>query len=99
MRYIRFPSPITIQETTLDFRTWLSESILIDPKLGKTAQTVMAAADIRERLSKTDGPLELSDNEWMMLKEVIEEPTGGYNTAVAIHCTPFLRAFLEAPTG
>lgn len=103
MRYISIPEDVPVtgisaHPVPVSFKTWLGETVLLDPKLGKTAKDLMMAADLLKRLESAEDVLELSDAEWSLVKDVVEEPSGGYNTAVAIQLTCFLRAFLEAPT-
>lgn len=85
-----------------NFLRWLKTNVLVDQKLGKSSKDILAASDVIEKVGKAEDKqwefLELTDSEWSMLKPVVEEPSGGYNPAVAVQLTPFLRAFLNAPT-
>lgn len=105
MRYIKIPEPIQLKvpgtgelvDKPTTFQEWLATTVLSDAKLGKTAKSLMAVADIQQKVEESNGVLDLNDNEWELLKDVVENPTNGYNTPVGVQLVGFLRAFLNAP--
>lgn len=99
MRYIKVPEPVALKNAdreSIKFTEWMESIVLVDAKLGKTAKSLMATADILKKLEKTNGVLELTDAEWELLKPIVEEPSVGYNPVVGVQLVGFIRAFLHA---
>lgn len=107
MRYLTIPPTIKLVNladdsdtgATMSFKEFLG-NMLLDAKW-KTASDMFLIADIRQKLKEQHTPgevIELSDGDWEKLAVVIKEPSGGYTPVIAIQCTDFLRAILDAPT-
>ena len=106
MRYIDIPPPITVvlpnekgedgDPKVWSFEDWMRRGVLADPAWGKSTKELFLAGDIRTKVRKANGVLELSDNEWAKLKEVVEAPTGGWNSLLGIELIPFFKAVLNA---
>lgn len=109
MRYILIPETVELVNLGDDtpagrkmaFKEFLG-NMLIDPKFGRTAGDIFAAADIRQKLKETGGEpgavLELADSDWEKLAAVIKEPSNGYAPIIMLQVPDFLRCILDAPT-
>lgn len=104
MKYIKICDAITVTGTTregqpfvvpLTFAQWFHDALLIDPQFGKNVKDLMMAMDIKAKLDRSTDYIELSDSEYEKLKEVVEAPSGGYNTAIAIQVPQFIRSVME----
>ena len=103
MRYIDLNKNIEIKNmdqtpsgTSISLREWFLSFVLVDAKLGVSASALMSAADVKKKVAESEKILELSDHEWSLLKNVVEVPSSGYNTPIAIQLVPFIRDFLNA---
>lgn len=107
MRYIQIPAPIEIvgrdaegndtEPVELSFDRWLINNPLLDPEWGKDTRSLFMAHDIKHKVKRLDGDvLELSDAEWSKLKAVVEKPTNGLNTFLALQIVDFMRAVIDA---
>lgn len=78
---------------------WFRDTVLLDPKLGKTSKQIMMVVDIRTTIDRLPDVgakyLELTDDQYDTVKPVIEEPSGGYNPSVAVQIVSFMKAYLN----
>jgi hypothetical protein len=82
----------------IDFvNSFLSGTVLNDPKWGKDVKGLYAAMDLREMFKNTSAGSEVvvSQDLWEKLKEVVSEPSSPYNVAVMTQCKPFLDAVMR----
>lgn len=75
---------------------------LLDPIFGKSMQSILSAIAIKEVVE--DGPDEtgalwFESADWKLLRQVTENPTNGYNTAIAHNFIQFMKAIIEAEDG
>lgn len=110
MKEITVPEAITVTKVYLDngeertatseitFGEFLEKLILSDPKFGKTMKCILGAVSIREKAQNTPvgEAFSVDDEYFEILKDVIEEPSGGYNPAIVQQLVPFLLAVTEA---
>lgn len=70
---------------------------LIEPIFGKNFRV---AAEIREKVAAANGVLELSDQQWQMLKDVCEAPTTGLGAQSIIghNLVKFANVVVDAKT-
>ena len=95
MRTIETPNPIKLSDSlTLSFQQFIEENILQDIQFGKTFDSLFIAAQIKEAVHKT--PIQVSEEAWVLLCQIIKYPTNGYQPKFAIHLIPFMQAVLEA---
>jgi len=109
MKIVTIPEPISVDFSTTDgekikqefkFQDMMFNNVLVDTKFGKDMKSILAAVNIKNVILKAvennASEFMLDDAEWQLLKDVVEEPTGGYNPAIVIHLTPFLLAVTQA---
>ena len=112
MKEIKICEPITVTVPVLKdgkadvesiefkFDKFLIDTVLVDDKFGKSMKSVMAAVTIRESLNKAveagESSFNVDDVHYAVLKDVVEEPTAGYNPRFVYQLVDFLRAVTEA---
>lgn len=85
-------------EIQVDFvKSFLVNTVTNDPKFGKNVGYLYAAMDLASAFNgKNPGDtVFLSSELWAKLKEVINEPSSPYNTAIMKQCRSFFQAILE----
>jgi hypothetical protein len=103
MRTIKVPDPITLVDfhsgqsgDEVAFKHWLLVRILTDPKFGKTGSMVCMAADIRRKVDAANGVIELDEQSWTALRDVVEEPSHPYVMGPQIQLAAFITAVADA---
>lgn len=85
-------------QLSFTFQNFFVGTILKDPKLGETADGLLASREVLKAIkSKSPGDIiEIESDDWEKIVPIIKKPTGGYNTQLGIQCLPFMEAFLNA---
>ena len=100
MRTVLIPSKILLKigenEQEISFQEFVQGTLLIDNKFGKNMKLIMTSINLRDKFKVAVDKISLTEEEWLILKEVAEEPSGGYVTAIVIQLYPFLKAITEA---
>lgn len=87
--------PSTNKEFPITFKHWALE-ILDDTKMGTTARDLLMRERMEEKIGGAESELTLTNDEYEKLKDIVESPTGGYQTKVAKQMLPFIKAVLSA---
>ena len=106
---IKIPAPVTLtfnnsavlgsdeQPVVISFKDFVNNTLLIDPKFGKSMADILSAVEIKNKLSQvTTEELELDHDDWDRLNKVAAEPTNGYNPVVVVQIVDFLTAIRDA---
>lgn len=109
MKKITIPSNVTIvdqtgkpaldqnsQPVSISFKDFVTNTLLVDPKFGKTMLDVFSAVEIKEKLQTAQETVELENADYERLLAVMTEPTNAYNPVIVIQVVSFLRAIQEA---
>lgn len=109
MKTIKIPEPITLiqpdgsialddnkQPIVVTFKNFVLNTLLVDPKFGKTMADILSAVEIKQKLSLETEKLELDNVDWEKLKTVAEEPSSGYATHIVVQLVSFLLAIKNA---
>lgn len=111
MKKIKIPEPVHIRDVNdnllfedenktvpclLTFKQVLEKTILLDNKFGVNLNSIIMAANIKNKLNQNSEVLELENEEWEKLWEVTQNPTGGYNTVYSIQLIDFFMAIMKA---
>lgn len=109
MKTITIPENISIKDqndnfaldssgkpASVSFASFVSNTLLVDAKFGKTLADILNAVSIKTKLTLAKETLELENDEWEKLYEVAKEPTNGYNPLIVMQLVPFLTAIRDA---
>ncbi len=111
-RFIQIPADIQMKNSdgsdtgvVQTFCDWIRDVILVDDKVGVSAKTLFMAFDLRARFEdlQVGDVIELvvekkGKDEWTFLKDIVEEPTKGYNPAGALQILGYLTVVIDATT-
>jgi len=78
------------------FKDFICGTLLQDARFGRTAANVLSGAEIRAAL--IGEVVQLDEDDYELLKSVLQTPEVGYRPEVAIQLVPFFRAILDATT-
>jgi hypothetical protein len=101
VKYSVFNRETGVQEeqfAPFEFKTFLESVVLVDPKFGKDMKTIMTAVRLRDKFKEANpgDVVEVSDEDYSLLKSVVEEPTNGYNPQVMLQMVHYLTALTSA---
>lgn len=109
MKTITIPAPVVIKNPdgssvvdnegnflTITFQSFVSNTLLIDPKFGKGMADILSAVDIKQKLNVATSELVLDDADYDRLKAVAMEPSSSYNPVIVIQLSSFLTAIRDA---
>lgn len=94
---IQIPPDIILPDKTMvKFSDFLCNSILTDRQFGANLKALQAAAHIHHACQTNNQFIELSDDDYRLLSDIMAQPTNGYNPVIAIHLMPFFEAVIHA---
>lgn len=109
MKTIIIPQPIAIYDlagnpmldqsgnpVVINFKTFVSSTLLVDPKYGKTLNDILSAVEVKTKLVLAEDKLELDDEHWERLVTVLKDPSNPYLPHVVMQILPFLLAIRDA---
>lgn len=109
MKTIKLPAPITLrnndgslvkdasdQPVTINFPTFVLNTLLIDNKFGKSMSDILSAVAIREKVLEATDEVVLDDADYNRLLDVLENPTNNYNPAICLQIVSFMLAIKNA---
>ena len=106
-RWIQIPEDVQMKRrdgslsgVVQKFASWVADDVAVDPKLGVTFELLEIGKAIREKfLGKQSGDLvELTEQEWDVLCQVVRSPSEPYSPAGAYQTWSFFEAVLGAST-
>ena len=85
-------------QLSFSFQNFFVGTILKDPKLGETAEGLMASREVLKAIKNKcpNDVIEIESDDWDKIVPIVKKPSGGYNTQLGIQCLPFMEAFLNA---
>lgn len=103
-RPLRVPDPTPEQpmrskdEEPMTMRKFVIQAALNDPKFGKGAVNSLAGARVLSKFDKAAAGtwVKLDEEDYKLLKDVIQNPTNGFNPHIAIQCAEFIEAIEQA---
>lgn len=111
IKYVTIPEPITLVEPTTKeplkdekgetkpvvFSDFIGKQ-LFNPMWAESYKNIKSAKAIDKAFSNGSGVVQLAEEDWKKLKDLIENPKGsyGYHAAVMPQLLPFLEAIVEA---
>ncbi len=110
MKTIKIPQPVKLSNSDdspikddsgkelpeITFQQFIKNTILIDPKFGKSMADILTAVEIKNKLSTATDTLELENVDYDRLVAVVSEPSSAYNPVVVIQLVEFLLAVKNA---
>ncbi len=84
----------------IDMREFFERFVVNDPKFGRSVKTMRSASDLLEAVAGKEAGdvVKLSDADWDVAKDVLENPSTPFQTYVFRQCLPLANAFLDAKT-
>ena len=111
IKYITIPEPITLVEPTtkeplkdekgetkpVAFSDFIGK-LLFNPMWAENYKSIKSAKAIDKAFSAANGVVQLAEEDWKKLKDLVENPKQGYgyHAAVMPQLLPFLDAIVEA---
>jgi len=82
----------------ITFYDFVRNTLLVDPKFGKTMADIMSAVDIKQKLSEKpeEKTIIIENADWERLNAVANEPSSGYNPVIVVQLISFLKAIKDA---
>ena len=82
----------------ISFYQFLSQTVLTDQKFGKDMKSLMSAVSLKTTFknAKPGDEVQVDNEEWELLNEIVKEPSQGYNPILAMELVPFMLVITEA---
>lgn len=95
MTTIETPPNLSFPQGELSFKTFVQKNLLTDLKFGASWETLKLAKEV-ELACGQEGDLTISTEALSLLKQVVQQPTRGYQPEQALSVFPFLQAIMDA---
>jgi len=106
-RWIQIPEDVRMMRkdgsdsgVVQNFVLWMTDEVAVDPKLGASFDHLQVGKSVREKFTgkKVGDLVELTEQEWDVVCQVVRSPTEAYSPAGAYQTWSFFEAVFEAPT-